>query len=125
MKIRMEGNSVRLRLRRSEVEALAREGQVVQQVTFPQGDWHYTLQLDASRTHPDAILATGGITLMLPQAWGRAWAVNETIGFSHSLALPGGGTLDLLVEKDFVCLDRDLEGQEDQYPHPKSDPPNC
>ena len=113
MKIRIEGNSVRLRLRRSEVEALAKEGQVVQQVAFPQGVWSYTLKLDTARRVPHAVLSETGISLILPETWGLPWAENDTVGFSHALELPGGDTLEILVEKDFVCLDRDLEGQED------------
>lgn len=120
MKIRIEGDSVRLRLRRSEVSELAKEGEVRWETHFPQGIFQYSLQLSKTSSELEARYDTSGIALFLPVDLGEAWAHSDQVGFEHSQPLEGGGTLHLLIEKDFVCLDRDPVGQEDQYPNPKA-----
>lgn len=120
MKIRMEGNSLRLRLRRSEVELLAQGKAVRESVAFPEGSWEYTLEAAPGTSRPGARLLDHGITVTLPQDWAQPWADSPQVGFEHNLALQTGGSLHLLIEKDFVCLDRDPAGQQDQFPNPKA-----
>jgi hypothetical protein len=120
MKIRIEGNSIRLRLRQSEVSQLAEKGQVGESVCLPEGSFQYQLKLRSGLENLEAQLDPEGITVLLPAAWGKAWPSESRVGFEAVLKMEGNQTLYLLVEKDFVCLDRDLAGQEDQYPHPKT-----
>ncbi|MDG1572898.1 hypothetical protein OZ410_11275 [Robiginitalea sp. M366] len=120
MKIRMEGNSVRLRLRRSEVEELAQGKAVRGTVAFPEGLWQYALEPAAGASRLGARLTKLGITVTLPEDWALAWADSPQVGFEHNLVLETGGPLYLLIEKDFVCLDRDPSGQQDQFPNPKA-----
>lgn len=119
MKIRIEANSVRLRLGKSEVSRLAETGLVEETTHFPQAPFRYRLQLQPDSAGLTAGLGPGTITVGLPEAWGRAWPDESRVGFEGSVPLPGGQSLHLLVEKDFICLDRDPASQPDQYPHPK------
>lgn len=121
MKIRIEENAVRYRLRKSEVEKLSREGAVVCHSRFPEGSLHYALRLDPAAKGMSASFALGTITITLPEAWGLAWPASDEVGFEAAQILEDGTKLELLVEKDFICLDRDPDMQQDQYPHPKSD----
>ncbi len=118
MKIRIEGNTIRLRLRKSEVEQLAADGYVEETTLFPEGTFRYRLQLLPGQAGMTAWHGPHGITVSLPNAWGAAWPEESRVGFEGSLPLQGGQALQLLVEKDFICLDRDPANQQDQYPHP-------
>ena len=120
MKIRIEGNSIRLRLRQSEVTQLAVQGMVGEATQLPEGLFRYQLKLQAGLENLAAHFSPEGISVCLPESWGRAWPEESRVGFEAIQTIEGGHTLHLLVEKDFVCLDRDLAGQQDQYPHPKS-----
>ncbi len=119
MKIRIEGNSVRLRLGKSEVSKLATTGRVEEATPFPDLQLKYRLQLEPGQAGMTARFGPDGITVGLPEAWGLAWPEESRVGFEGSVSLEGGQVLQLLVEKDFICLDRDPAKQPDQYPHPK------
>lgn len=119
MKIRIEGNSIRLRLRQSEVAQLAEKGRVGEATHLPGGVFRYELTLQSGLEDLSAYLGPEGIAVNLPEGWGQAWPDDSRVGFEGVLPLDGGKELHLLVEKDFVCLDRDLSAQQDQYPHPK------
>ncbi len=120
MKIRIEDNSIRLRLRRSEVQILEAEGQLTGITRMPGGDFEYQLKLNDSIPSLTAFKTEQGIRVELPLEAGRQWGDSEQVGFEEEVPLGDGETLRLLVEKDFVCLDRDLSVQKDQYPNPKA-----
>ena len=119
MKLRIEGNSLRFRLRKSEVESLATQGMVSEVTNIPNGMLHYSVVLDAQRTEIGAELHENTIACYLPEKYGKTWHINEIVGFEGRIPLEDGQFLSVLIEKDFVCLDRDLAAQQDQYPHPK------
>ena len=56
MKLRLKGSTLRLRLRRSEIETLAATGEVREVVTFARGDLLYSLVLDERATAPEAVM---------------------------------------------------------------------
>jgi hypothetical protein len=115
MKLRLQGNSVRLRLTRSEVERLRDTGIVEESVNFCGGEvLVYRLH---SRTEPGPVQAgfrQGTLTVSVPMDAAQAWAASKEVGvYAQS------GALAISIEKDFRCLTRPREGQElDAYPHP-------
>ena len=119
MKIRIEDNSVRFRLRRSEVDTLAEAGSLWGTTQFPEGTFSYGLMTEKGLPDLRASLQDGKIIVRIPEEWTVQWPDSPRVGFETS-AVVNGSTLHLLVEKDFVCLDRDLAGQQDQYPNPKA-----
>ncbi|WP_143542356.1 DUF7009 family protein [Robiginitalea sediminis] len=125
MKIRMEGSSVRLRLRRTEVAQIGAGERLVEKVVFPDGVWTYSLVPEDGVQELSARMTTQGVDIILPAKLAASWAHSEQVGFENWVGLPGGSQLHLLVEKDFVCLDRDLESQKDHYPNPKADVQGC
>ena len=118
MKIRIEDNSIRYRLRKSEVEVLAAEGRLKAAAIFPQGPFEYILQSTPGLTDLRASHFAGRITVEIPDDWVRQWPGSPRVGF-ETLMREGDTPLHILIEKDFVCLDRDLNTQADQYPNPK------
>lgn len=118
MKIRIKGNFVRYRLTRSEVEKLAAEGFISEETHFPNGVFVYTLQSVPGLDHLSAECKNNTIAMFFPESERMNWYHSERVGYSHSLLLPDGTKLELLLEKDFVCLDETVEDQSDNYPNP-------
>lgn len=112
MKIRIKGNSLRYRLTRSEVERLAKNGQLEETTNF--GDTQLTYAI--KQTGNDALSASfeaNTITLHLPDTMIQQLAYTDRVGFDNN-----NNGLYLLIEKDFMCLDTPAEDQTDNYPNP-------
>ena len=120
MKLRIQGNSIRIRLSQTEVTRLASGDPIVQKTTFSAG----CQLVSCVETSPDAKqpVATfeGGrlaVALSLPQV--RAWAGSEEVSIETDQPIPDGQSLHLLIEKDFECLHRRAEGDKDAFPNPR------
>ena len=114
MKLRIRGNTLRLRLTRPEVEALHEHGKVEDASAFPDGArFRYALELAATTT---ATFDEAGIIVSLARPEGEAWCVSETVGISAEV-----GPMQLLIEKDFACMKpREGEDPSEMYPHPNA-----
>jgi hypothetical protein len=123
MKIRLLDDSIRLRLSRNEVSAASEQGLVECRTRFPDGSvFSYALEADANGSGTDARFASGRLVVRLPARDVAAWAGDETaVSLRGELTLPEGGSLQLLVEKDFRCLSpREGEDQSDLFQNPDS-----
>lgn len=127
MKLRIRGNTLRFRLTQGEVDALAASGRVEDGVTFgPGARLVYALATSARAAAPEARLEGARVEVTLPEAAVRAWASTEQVGIEADQAIEGGGSLRLLVEKDFACLKpRTGEDDEDAFPNPAAHGPGC
>lgn len=81
----------------------------------------YSVKSDQSVDRLSADFTDNGITLLVPANDVSDWAVNDKVGFEHTLRLENGKELLLLLEKDFACLDNTTEDQTDNYPNPKAE----
>lgn len=122
MKIRIKGNSVRYRLSQTDVRTLADTGRVTETTQFGPTDGQvFRYALEAREDMADgleAAFADGCITLYLPTEAAHAWPNEERVGFENQLVVAPGVLLQILVEKDFTCLDEVAEDQSDNYPNP-------
>ena len=118
MKIRIRGASVRLRLSRPEVARIVGEGRIEEATPFAAGTFTYALQKTAEGDALTADFRSGTITMYVPQLLIKDWDTNAVVGMDAHMALPGGGTLHLLLEKDFQCIDQSAEDQSDNYENP-------
>lgn len=119
MKIRIKGNSIRLRLTRPEVDKLAAEGYIEERTEFPGIPLTYALKAIAEIDNLKADYSEHTVTMYIPVAWASTWHTAETVGFRHDMLLAEGGQLSLLLEKDFKCIDADpAEDQADNYENP-------
>lgn len=123
MKLRIQGNSIRLRLTRSEVDQMQREGRVDAAVAFPDGArLGYSLRSASAFSEVTAEFTDERIAINVPEAILRQWASTDEVSIAASQQLGQGGTLALLVEKDFACLaPREGEDDSDMFPHPLED----
>ena len=121
MKIRIRGDSVRLRLKRGEVDQLATGSSIVEQTHFPGAVLTY--RLDVSENNGiSATFDNGSLVISLPKSKVLDWASSDEVSLHAEQELSGSGALSLLIEKDFKCLEpghhRDCEDDEDTFPHP-------
>ena len=118
MKLRILGNSIRLRLSQSDLAALLDGGAVEDRVVFPAGP-ALTYRLESSSGEStEADYDNDRIVIRFPLAEIENWARPTEVTMHAELAL-GEGRLELLVEKDFKCLSpRDGEDDADLFPNP-------
>ena len=121
MKIRIYDDSVRLRLDRSEVDAVGQGDAVVCRTRFPGGaQFRYQLNSDAV----EAVTASfddGCIRVAIPHSVAEHWASDESEVSIRGTADIEGGALTLLIEKDFECLEpRQGEDQSNRFINPKA-----
>lgn len=128
MKIRMLGNSVRLRLSQSEVRQILDEGKVSQTVQFSKylhQQLRYTL-IKGTVDKIQAIYDRNQICVKLPVSMADEWATGTQISLEASMPIEENGQLKILVEKDFQCLDeRTEEDESDLFPHPEGEDKKC
>ncbi len=121
MKLRIRGDSVRLRLKRGEVDQIAAGSSIVEETHFP--DSVLTYRLDVSEDDDmSANFQRGSLVISLPKSKVSDWAGSDEVSLSAEQKLTGAGSLSLLIEKDFSCLEpghhRDCEDDTDTFPHP-------
>ena len=119
MKIRIQGNTVRYRLTKSEVETLAQTGYYKEETRFGERTFVYAIKADPATKELHADYVNDTITLYLNRDKSLVWPKNEIVGYSSEIKTSKGNTLSLLLEKDFVCMDNTDEDQSDHYPNPK------
>ncbi len=115
MKLRCITNSIRLRLRKSELDALMHTGRVGETVGFPDGSAFSFTLLREEREDLDVRWEGGHLRISLPRTQVRHWAATEQVGIEAFVPLPGEQQLHLLIEKDFPCKDRPEEDKADTF----------
>jgi hypothetical protein len=119
MKLRIRGDSIRLRLTRTELERLAATGGVEEQTRFPGGErFGYALRVVAAGRPVGARFLDGVLALEVPRERLDAFLAPEAIEIRAAVRL-GAGELALLVEKDFPCpTTRPGEDDSDAFARP-------
>ncbi len=121
MKLRIFGNSIRLRLSQSEVRRLETEGLVSEKTEFgfDSNDLDYSVRANQELDSPQATFQDHRIRVELPTNWLSGWERDDRVGFNAELPLGNGRVLKLIVEKDFKCLTvRPGEDESDNFPNP-------
>jgi ABC-type uncharacterized transport system auxiliary subunit len=120
MKLRILGDSLRLRLSQSDVKTFAETGRVEEVIHFgPGAQITYALEHDAGVEALQASYAGSEVTVRMPTSVARGWADTDEVTLKADQALEGDATLSLLVEKDFKCaIPRPGEEDYDGFEHP-------
>jgi hypothetical protein len=119
MKIRMQPNSIRLRLKRAEVATLIKENIIEERMVFG-GDQElrYCLQLSHNIENPQATFRAGEILVKVPYDRATHWALSSDVSIEGAQTITGQTQMQILVEKDFACLNGTAEQNVDAFPHP-------
>ena len=123
MKLRIRGSSLRLRLKRGEVDRLAAGNKLIEETEFPGSVFSYSLELSDNEDMM-ASFSDGRIEISMPREIIPEWADTDLVTLYSEQELPADRKLEILVEKDFTCLEpghhRNCEDDEDTYPHPSA-----
>ena|SRR5690348_6558176 len=115
MKLRFEKNSLRYRLRKSEVEQLTHKGFVKESVTFPGSTFTYELHVSDDVNNPTAAFNNNSIIVNIPVGIATEWINTDEVGIYHLMHINENETLDITIEKDFPCKDHPEEDKSDTF----------
>ena len=119
MKLRIRGNSIRLRVSKSELEQIAEHGHAEDRVQFaPNAVLRYRIETHGADTV--AVRFSGSeVAVSLPQGVVRGWLAPDQVSIVGEQDVGGPETLKILVEKDFECLaPRSGEDDSDLFVNP-------
>ena len=120
MKIRIQGNSIRFRLKQTEVKNFREEGEIKEEMSFgilPADKLSFVLKARNSGSFK-ITLESNVIMLQVPSVMCAKWTNTDLVGFEEEVTTGKGDTIRVLVEKDFKCLDGSDVENEDAYPNP-------
>jgi hypothetical protein len=115
MKLRIRNNAIRYRLTRSDILQLAENGFIEDSVCFGATALTYVVKT----TTGDKLISAfenNTVTLLMPVSFVNELQDTDKVGFEGI-----DGEVHLLVEKDFICMDKMAEDQSDFYPNPLAD----
>jgi len=119
MKLRLQANSIRLRLKRGEVAHLIKENIVEETIVFG-GDQtlRYCLQVSHNITTPQASFRMGEVLVKIPYEKATHWALSTEVSIEGTQVVGGQIQLQILIEKDFACLNGNDAQNADTFPNP-------
>ena len=121
MKLRIRGDNLRLRLKRSEVGQIAAGTSITEITHFPDSVLTYRVDVLENQDF-SANFDNGNLVISLPKSKVLNWASTDAVSLFAEQKLSGTGSLSLMIEKDFKCLEpghhRDCKDDEDTFPHP-------
>jgi hypothetical protein len=123
MKLRIKGDSLRLRVSRSEVATLLAGDCLEETIHFtpePVAKLTYSIQQEPSLSRPTVQYMENRVAILIPADQANAWGTTDQVGIAEDISLGDLGSLALLIEKDFACLDRSEEDNEDTFPNPNA-----
>lgn len=104
MKLRIKGNSVRLRLTQSEVAEFAETGKVEARTEFGgESSLVYSIESESGAENVTARFENGRLSVSVPPTIAESWAQSEENGIGGEQDLSAGKTLRILIEKDLPC----------------------
>ncbi|MGH8170396.1 MAG: DUF7009 family protein [Steroidobacteraceae bacterium] len=121
MKLRIKGDSLRLRLSQGEMRSLAERGETEDEVDFPGGAvLRYRLRVDKKLNEISASYTQNLIEVLVPKPLSERWCATDLVTLSASQPL-AAGELRIVLEKDWACLaPRESEDESDNFPHPEA-----
>jgi len=120
MKIRIRGNTVRLRVSKTELANIAENGSAYDSIRFSPGqELRYGLEVRPA----GAVVAEFDTTVMrilVPQTRVDLWLRPEEVSIEGQQPIGDGKVLQILVEKDYTCLaPRSSEDDSDLFANPQ------
>lgn len=120
MKLRIKGNSLRLRITPSEMTRLLETGRIDETIYFASGEnahLTYALEHAPGGTGLQVRYSPGEIAVVVSSAEARRWAGAAEVGL-YAQSSTADRPLELAIEKDFACLDKDDTENVDTFPNP-------
>ncbi len=122
MKIRMKGNSLRLRVGRSELERFLNDGRIEETTRFavtPEARFTYALEVSEPGSAGTTLRTLPcGVTVVVTPEQVHLWKSEDQVGIYANLEIGTEKRLEVIVEKDFACLDRSDIDNADTFANP-------
>jgi hypothetical protein len=121
VKLRLQFNSIRFRLKRSEVEQFAQTGRLEEEIFLgTSGDeiFRYILESTGAVSTTRALLTPRAVIVQVPPDTVMRWVSTDQIGIEGEQAVDNQTSLRILIEKDFACIDGNDEQNADTFPNP-------
>jgi len=121
MKLRIKGDSLRLRVSRSELDRFLRGERIEDTIHFssePEAKLTYSLENAAHDASTGIRYSAGHVTVLLSKDHVGTWSGNDQVGIYTSVGIGSENSLQLVIEKDFACLDRSDEDNTDTFENP-------
>ena len=117
MKLRILGNTLRLRLKKSEIDEFAKEGKIENIVDFGETSFKYTLKA-STRKSISALFVENEIVVKIPLEVAKNWVETDLVTLENKISTP-----KIIIEKDFKCTSKDCketdEQKKDSFDKPK------
>jgi hypothetical protein len=121
MKLRVRHNSIRFRLTQSDVGSLRRSGRCRETILFPGGSRLEYVLLASNKKEVGVVFSDGIVSIAVPAHQLTDWHSSDQAGISAAVDVHPGKKLEVLIEKDFRCLDPLVaEDQSDAFENPLS-----
>jgi hypothetical protein len=121
VKLRIKGNSLRLRVARSELARLSAGERVEETIRFapePEATLRYTLAADPASNGVKVHYSSGEIAITVSVDQMHSWNDESQVGIYATLPLREAETLEISIEKDFACLDGSDQDNRDTFANP-------
>ena len=121
MKLRIKGDSLRLRVSRSELDRFLRGERIEDTIHFssePEAKLTYSLENAVYGASTGVRYSIGHVTVLLSKDHARTWSDNNQVGIYTSVGIGSENSLELVIEKDYACLDRSDEDNTDTFENP-------
>jgi len=122
MKLRIKGDSLRIRVTQGELRDFLSQGRVEERIHFGAGRaLAYRLAMDRGAAQLTAHFDRDVIEVRIPEKAAREWSDTNLVTLENTQS-QDGADLKIFVEKDFACLQpRPGEDESDHFPHPNAD----
>jgi len=116
MKLRCVHNSIRIRIKKSELQKLDSEGILTETVSLGGTTmFAFALGVDAMRDEVNAELVDNLLAVHIPLVQAQQWINSNQVGIEVNYPLENGENLHILIEKDYPCIDREDEDKSDTF----------
>lgn len=104
MKLRIQGNSLRLRISEADLNRLRWEGRLECWMGLgPNRRFTYALEASNDAARIMALYESDALTLVMPREWVDQWNPAEEVRFESMQDIDGDQQLHIIVEKDLQC----------------------
>lgn len=119
MKLRIKGNSLRLRITPSEMSRLLDSGRIQDAIHFAPGvQLTYALEHGPEHAQISVRFDSMQLTVQVPSHKVQSWASGSEVGMYAEVPAGPDRALEIAIEKDFACLDKSEEQNWDTFPNP-------
>jgi len=116
MKLRLTKNSIRIRVRKSELSILSEKELIEESISFPtKTTFNFGLKTSVDSLNVSASMANNNLKVFIPKQIANNWIKSNEVGIETYTDLEGEDQLHILIEKDFPCKDRPEEDKSDTF----------